>query len=94
MSDTPKLADESKKLLDSGWLVVIFKSELGSYTGIALQEPAGLEVQSAIDRAIEDYGEEDEEGNPIRTPGVCLTDDFEPSQVLYRLTEKVFGNIA
>lgn len=23
-----------------------------------------------------------------------ITDDFEPSQALYRLTEKVFGNIA
>lgn len=93
MSDTPKLADEAKKLLDSGWTVAMFKNDLGSYTGVAVALAAGGEVQAAIDKAIEDFEEEDEDGKEIKTPGVCLTDDFEPSQVLYRLTEKVFGNI-
>jgi hypothetical protein len=64
MSNTPKLADECKKLLDNGWHIRLFKNELGSYTGIATDKTRQV-----------------------------TTDDFEPSQVLYRLTEKVYGNI-
>ena len=67
MSNTPKLADECKKLLDSGWRIQLFRNDLGSYT--ARCKKTG----------------EPEVG--------FITDDFEPSQVLYRLTEKVFGNI-
>lgn len=71
MSDTPKLADESKKLLDNAWAIVLFKNDLGSYTAAAY---ASLDLTGQ---------------KPVE-----ITDDFEPSQALYRLTEKVFGNIA
>jgi len=70
MSDTPKLADECKKLLDNGHCIVLYANALGSYTAATL-------TQDQVDEL--DTGE--------------LTDDFEPSQALYRLTEKVFGNI-
>ena len=72
MSDTPKLADECKKLLDNGWQIRLFKNQLGSYTGVA------KDVKNA---------------KRGWSNNVVITDDFEPSQVLYRLTEKVFGNI-
>ncbi len=68
MSDTPKLADECKKLLDNGWRITLWKNSLGSYTARGIH---GI--------------------NPCQR--VELTDDFEPSQALYRLTEKVYGNI-
>lgn len=61
MSDTPKLADECKKLLDNGWTIELFKNQIGSYTATAEHPDGGSEI----------------------------TDDFEPSQALYRLTEKI-----
>lgn len=79
MSDTPKLADECKKLLDNGATVVLFHNSLGSYTAAALYKSRAANVQYII------------EGMPNDSP--YSTDDFEPSQALYRLTEKVFGNI-
>lgn len=95
MSDTPKLADESKKLLDSGWTICLYRNGLGSFTAVALSGSAAAEVGAAIERAVEDYDDESGVGRiDFVREGVCLTDDFEPSQVLYRLTEKVFGNIA
>jgi hypothetical protein len=69
MSDTPKLADECKKLLDNGWRIQLFRNELGSYTATAT-----VRIRNAQNHVV--------------------TDDFEPSQALYRLTEKVFGRIA
>lgn len=66
MSDTPKLADECKKLLDNAWAIVLFKNDLGSYTAAAYTN-LDLTDQESIE----------------------ITDDFEPSQALYRLTEKV-----
>lgn len=75
MSDTPKLADESKRLLDNGWRITLFKNDLGSYTA----------------RASKFVGDTDEcDDDEAQT---IITDDFEPSQALYRLTEKVYGNI-
>lgn len=76
MSDTPKLADECKKLLDNGFEIVLFRNELGSYTAFAVSagEAGGLS-EHVNDK--------------------CITDDFEPSQALYRLTEKMTtGRIA
>ena len=67
MSDTPKLADECMKLLDNGWVILLSKNRLGTYTATAKRSGAA----SRFD-----------------------TDDFTPSQALYRLTEKVFGRIA
>ena len=74
MSKTPKLADECKKLLDNGHLIVMFANGLGSYTAQSYSQGNWPVV---ID-----------DGEPSE-----ITDDFEPSQALYRLTEKVFGNI-
>lgn len=68
MSNTPRNADECKRLLDNGWEIRLFKNQLGTYTTEAFPHKPG--AQNIVD-----------------------TDDFEPSQALYRLTEKVFGNI-
>lgn len=71
MSDTPKNADECKKLLDNGWAIVLFGNGIGSYTAIAVA-PHDAECLDAVPKFES-----------------RLTDDFEPSQALYRLTEKV-----
>jgi hypothetical protein len=73
MSDTPRNADECKRLLDNGWRIKLWRNSLGSYSARATR--AKLKTRYAI---IND---------------AVTTDDFEPSQALYRLTEKVFGNI-
>ena len=94
MSDTPRLADECKKLLDNGWTVQIFRNDLGSYTAVALSGRARGLFQAALDQQTMDL--DDEEAEEIATvfqKERCITDDFEPSQALYRLTEKVFGRI-
>lgn len=77
MSDTPKLADECKKLLDNGWSITLFKCELGSYAAKAVHSVEGTS-----------------ESDPPGSERIVITDDFEPSQALYRITEKVLGNIA
>lgn len=75
MSDTPKQADDCRKLLDAGFIVVMKRNEMGSYTAVACRP--GEEVEEAM---------EDE---------MRITDDFLPSQALYRLTEKATtGRIA
>jgi len=78
MSQTLHLADESKKLLDNGYAILLYRNMLDSYTGVVFQSGPMSEV---LGNAIEETDE------------ARITDDFEPSQVLYRLTEKVFGNI-
>lgn len=90
MSDTPKLADECKRLLDNGWLIQLYKNHLGSYTAVALSATAARKMQACLDE-LELEEDEDEVFAIMR--GRFETDDFEPSQALYRLTEKVFGNI-
>lgn len=37
MSDTTSAADDAAKLLDNGWNIMLFKSELGSYTAVAFR---------------------------------------------------------
>ncbi len=75
MSDTPKQADDVQKLLDSGWAVMLYANQMGSYTAVAMKSGQSPEEAIEIDRQI--------------------TDDFTPSQALYRLTEKVTtGRIA
>ncbi len=77
-SDTPKLADECQKLLDNGQAILLFRSDMGSYTAVALPQ-VPQELLECID-TVEDR---------------FITDDFLPSQALYRLTEKVTtGRIA
>lgn len=69
MSDTPKEADECKKLLDNGWSIMLAKNSMGSYTAIAMRPHQSPEYAVTQENQ--------------------TTDDFEPSQALYRLTEKV-----
>lgn len=75
MSDTPKEADDSQKLLDAGWIILLRQNFMGSYTAVALKP--GEDVADVLEM---DHR---------------WTDDFTPSQALYRLTEKVTtGRIA
>ena len=81
MSDTPNSADDVMKLLDNGWKVTLFANALGSYTARAIRPKPG---QSKRQR--------DRLGT---VNDVVETDDFTPSQALYRLTEKATtGRIA
>lgn len=81
MSDTPKLPEESKRLLDNGWAIVLVKSALGDYTALAIGDASEVERRAlaAINRALRSIPENQ------------FTGDFEPSQALTRLPEKVFG---
>lgn len=90
MSNTPKLPDECKKLLDAGWRIVLYKNQLGSYTAVGVSAESAGPIIDALEVV-----DPDPECKTIGRlhEGYCITDDFEPSQVLYRLTEKVFGNI-
>jgi hypothetical protein len=81
MSDTPKLADECKKLLDNGHIVVLYGNKLGSYTAIAMEDDS--DARRCVSEGI----------SKVADQGPHITDDFEPSQALYRLTEKMYGNI-
>lgn len=90
MSETPKLADECKKLLDNGWIVQLYRNELGSYSAVALSGKAIQITQKALNEAALEI--EADEADDVKR-GRVITDDFEPSQALYRLTEKVFGRI-
>jgi hypothetical protein len=76
---TPPLADECAKLLDNGWSIVMYRNALGSYTAIATKTP------------LSDVIHQFEERTGLKTSE--MTDDFGPAAALYRLTEKVFGNI-
>lgn len=73
MSSTPKAADDIKKLLDRGMMVQLWANPMGSYTAVALTPFDQFDPESLGDGIEED----------------CITDDFEPSQALYRLAEKV-----
>lgn len=100
MSDTPKSADDVQKLLDNGYTVVLRICGLGSYFAVCAKpgSEADTLIGDAVDKAIGWTGGVEEDGSrefddPM--PGVTETDDFTPSQVLYRLTEKATtGRIA
>jgi hypothetical protein len=74
VSDTPAAADDSMKLLDAGFIILLRKNDMGSYTAVACKPDEGVAEAMDDDRRI--------------------TDDFTPSQALYRLTEKYYGRIA
>ena len=80
MSDTPRSADDCMKLLDAGKVIFLFKNGLGSYTAVT---DDNIE---AIAHRINDEGDMMMDNR--------TTDDFTPSQALYRLTEKaVHGRV-
>jgi hypothetical protein len=70
--------DDAMKLLDSGAYIVLYRNGLGSYTGVLLRDGNSGEVQGVIDR--------------LDDNGPHITDDWTPSKVLYRLTEKAVFN--
>jgi hypothetical protein len=75
MSDTPKLADECRRLLDNGWEIKLWRNPLGSYTArarIPMYNTDRNPEEATIYKAV-------------------TTDDFEPSQALYRVTKKCLG---
>jgi hypothetical protein len=79
VSDTPKEADDIRKVLDSGRSVMLYRNSLGSYTAIVIGNEA------PINQIIEEASD----------TGRDITDDFTPSQALYRLAEKwTTGRIA
>lgn len=69
--------DDTKRLLDNGAMIVIFRNDLGSYTAAAFR---GEARRKAL-RGCRVTGDCD------------ITDDFEPSKALCRLAEKQLGNI-
>lgn len=77
MSDTPNNADACVKLLDNGWVVRLFRNWLGSYTAVTSSPSSPSSLNP--------------DGETVHK--TFETDDFTPAQALYRLTEKVFGNI-
>ena len=81
MSNTPNRPDESKRLLDNNWVVVLFRNDLGSYTAVAIGAKRVEErlVSRAVAHALRDI------------PDNQITDDFEPGQALTRLAAKVVG---
>lgn len=96
MSNTPKVADDVQKLLDNGHTVVLRMCGLGSYMALSVKDDteAGETLNDAIDTCLGWDGEEAVDSDQGREfddnmPGVIETDDFTPSQALYRLTEKV-----
>ncbi len=100
MSDTPNAADDCMKLLDAGHTIILRKSGMGSYLAVCVSKEtsAGILVENAVDLALGWDGGPDPRGErefDDNMPGVTDTDDFTPSQALYRLTEKATtGNIA
>lgn len=96
MSDkvTAGTADDVKKLLDAGHTVVLRTCGLGSYFAVCVQKGTEAErtLSDAVDTCLGWDGEEVAGGDrefDDNMPGVVETDDFSPSKVLYRLTEKV-----
>jgi hypothetical protein len=101
MSDTTKAADDVMKLLDRDDIVVMYSSGMGSYMAVSVRRdsPAHPHLMNEIWRALGAVEETlADEGGPEfdeNMPGVVDTDDFMPSQALYRLTEKATtGRIA
>ena len=98
--NTPKAADDAMKLLDAGHIIVMRKCAMGSYYAVCASQ--GTEAAQLISDALEKAigwdgidGDEHEREFGDCMPGVTETDDFTPSQVLYRLTEKATtGEIA
>lgn len=62
-------------------MIVLFRGEMQDYTAVAIGRQSENEIRAikAVNRAIKTI------------PDNQLTGDFEPSQSLTRLTDKVFG---
>lgn len=72
-------ANDCMKLLDNRTAILLFRNQLQSYTAVALRDGNFGEAMCIVDRM--------DDTDP------CITEDFTPEKVLYRLTEKQFGNI-
>ncbi len=72
MLSEPNKADDCMKILDNGHIVILFRSDMGSYTALALSQEECYQFNDLVESVAEGR----------------ITDDFTPSQALYRLTEK------
>lgn len=95
MNHTPNSTDDLRKLLDNGHTVVLRQCNLGTYFAVCVKRGTEAEelVSDAVDRAIGWTGEYEDEQKTTKEfdeamPGVVETEDFSPSEALYRLVEK------
>lgn len=73
-------ADSIIRFLDSGWMVVMWRNQMGSYSA-ALVKREDFQNITDDEEYIFDVGEN------------RITDDFTPTKVLARLADKPLGNI-
>jgi len=74
MSETgPNKVDDCMKLLDNGYVILLFSNGIGSYTAVAVNAD---EADGIMPCHCDDFDE------------WRITDDFTPSKALYRLVEK------
>lgn len=71
--------DDVQKLLDRGYVIVMFKNGLGSFTAVAFT--TADEMSARIVRRV----------SKIDDDSRMLTDDFTPDKALRRLTDKMLG---
>ena len=102
--DARPIADECIKMLDSGWVIQLFRNEQGNYTAAAIPAAIADKLDTMGDMGgIPLYSEDEEEYDPdddddeddIPPPHEnWITEDKTPSKVLYRLTEKaILGRV-
>jgi hypothetical protein len=87
----PKVA----QMLDSGWQIMIYKNDLGTYE-VKARHPNGRLVDKAVDKCVASC-------DPslravarrfmVDDNGYLKTDDFTPEQALTRMAYKVLGEI-
>lgn len=93
MSDT--IVDFAKvtQMLDSGWQLLIFKNNIGSYTAMGGHENRNMirrinaKIAALADEEIRHIVEEHQDDESIET------DDFTPQQAATRLAYKIHGEI-
>lgn len=94
MSDTIVDMPKVTQMLDSGWMVRIYRAGYGSYIVSAQHEK-----QEILDRVAEHFPYLYEDGPFAGEEGAdwddgwLITDDFTPQQALTRMAYKVFGEI-
>lgn len=90
-------AEDVKKLLDNGHIVVLRMCGMGSYLAVSVQDgtEASKILDDAIDTALGWDGIDPVPGSDSacrefeeNMPGVVETDDFTIEALLYRITEK------
>lgn len=97
MSDTKVDMPKVCQMIDAGWIVQIFKNDLGSYTAMARHGNPDVQVkaESALrDAILNDPNAIDEMDYELAELTAEMdTDDFTPEQALTRLAYKVHGEV-